>query len=483
MPALSNYSFFRIHTRALRLLAALPWLLAPAWAGAEPASATAWHPIKHNPDTTLEASGDVRAEDGAHLVAQAQRGDSEQPAGAASGVAAQALRGRRVVLSADLSAAADTRGAALWLRADDAAGRRVALANTLQQPLPGGEAPARREVALTVPADAESLAFGVIFTGQGRVEATRLRLQIAGATAGAAAAAIAPEQLFDAAATLVRERAYYAERIDWDKAVADLRAAAAKATSTAEVHVLIRHLLALLGDNHSFLIAAAPATTPTRSGATPVQAEVRLLAGEIGYVRIPAFATSSAAASTRFARDADAAIAQQAAAARKGWIVDLRGNTGGNMWPMLAALRALLGNGVVGAARDRQEQLSEWRAGNYVTGLDVAVDLGAAPVAVLLDGRTASSGEAVAVAFHGRARTRSFGSATAGQSSANASLPLPDGSRLALTVALNLDRHGELMSPRVEPDQPTAIAGNSGDPALAAAVAWLNSADTADAAR
>ena len=31
-----------------------------------------------------------------------------------------------------------------------------------------------------------------------------------------------------------------------------------------------------------------------------------------------------------------------------GWIVDLRGNSGGNMWPMLAGVGPVLGEGVAG---------------------------------------------------------------------------------------------------------------------------------------
>lgn len=483
MSALFIYSTSKPVLRVLRLAVALPWLFAPAWPGAAQAAADpAWQPIKLNPDTTLQASGDARSDSGAHLVAQAHSGASEQAAGATASLDAQSLRGKRLLLSAELSADPGTQGAALWLRADDADGRRVGLANTGHMPVPAGEA-ASREVELTVPASATRVAFGLVFTGQGRVEAQRLRLQVGEASADTAAMTVAPERLFDTAATLVRERAYYAGRIDWDNAVAELRVAAGKATSTAQVHAQIRALLALLGDNHSFLMPpASPSPSPSlRTGAAPVEAEVRLLGGDVGYVRIPAFASTEVQAQTQFARTAAARIAEHAAGARMGWIVDLRGNTGGNMWPMLAALRALLGTGVVGAARDRQEQLREWHAGDHVAGLagDPGPDLSTVRVAVLLDDRTASAGEAVAVAFHGRAGARSFGSATAGQSSANAAFPLPDGSRLALTVALNLDRHGELLSPRVQPDQAAA----AGAATLAAAQAWLNTEAAAAAAR
>jgi hypothetical protein len=32
-----------------------------------------------------------------------------------------------------------------------------------------------------------------------------------------------------------------------------------------------------------------------------------------------------------------------------GWIVDLRGNSGGDMWPMVAGLGPIIGDGVLGA--------------------------------------------------------------------------------------------------------------------------------------
>jgi len=38
-----------------------------------------------------------------------------------------------------------------------------------------------------------------------------------------------------------------------------------------------------------------------------------------------------------------------------GWIVDLRGNGGGNMWPMLAGVGPVLGEGVVGSSSIRPE--------------------------------------------------------------------------------------------------------------------------------
>ena len=65
-----------------------------------------------------------------------------------------------------------------------------------------------------------------------------------------------------------------------------------------------------------------------------------------------------------------------------------------------------------------------------------------APVAVLTGPLTSSSGEAVALAFRGRAATRSFGYATQGLSTWNDGFELPDGAMLILTVAVMADRDG-----------------------------------------
>ncbi|MGV9658891.1 S41 family peptidase [Streptomyces koyangensis] len=57
------------------------------------------------------------------------------------------------------------------------------------------------------------------------------------------------------------------------------------------------------------------------------------------------------------------------------------------------------------------------------------------PVAVLTGPRTASAGEAVAIAFRERPDTRTFGDPTSGVPTANAPYPLSDGALVVLTTA------------------------------------------------
>ena len=91
--------------------------------------------------------------------------------------------------------------------------------------------------------------------------------------------------------------------------------------------------------------------------------------------------------------------------------------------------------------------------------------------------RTASSGEAVAIAFRGRPLTRSFGLPTAGLSTANAGFGMSDGGVIVLTVATDVDRNGTIYGAAVEPDEraswTVANPTDASDGAAQAAIAWL----------
>src|SRR4029079_934252 len=119
-------------------------------------------------------------------------------------------------------------------------------------------------------------------------------------------------------------------------------------------------------------------------------------------------------------------------------IVDLQTNTGGNMWPMLAGLGPILGEGALGGFLDVENVEVPWSYQNGVvmegthprartTGPAYRSTPESSPIAVLISRATASSGEAVAVAFQGRPQTRFFGGHTRGATTSNDQFPLRDG--------------------------------------------------------
>lgn len=177
----------------------------------------------------------------------------------------------------------------------------------------------------------------------------------------------------------------------------------------------------------------------------------------------------------------------------KGWIIDLRGNAGGNMWPMLAGIGAVIGEGDLGAFLSADDERVPWfyRSGKAGTrtpdGKDeVSAEMKQPPfafpesswVAVLFDRGTGSSGEAVAISLAGRPRARSFGEHTAGFSTSNQMYPLPDGASLFLCDGVEADRTGKLYPDGLEPDTKVAAAdarpAEENDAALLAAQQWLS---------
>lgn len=148
------------------------------------------------------------------------------------------------------------------------------------------------------------------------------------------------------------------------------------------------------------------------------------------------------------------------------------------MWPMIAGIGPVLGEGICGYFIDPDGTEAVWE---YVAGESLLNGLSQErvlrpysllrerPRVAVLTGATASSGEAVVVAFRGRADTRSFGGPTCGQSTANTGYAMSDGANLYLTTAVMADRAKTRYGGPIPPDEIIP------DPAetVARAVQWL----------
>ncbi len=281
----------------------------------------------------------------------------------------------------------------------------------------------------------------------------------------------------DTALRIAADHALRRHEIDWPELRHETALRAEGASDTEDTYPAIRFLLAALGDGHSAFLPRA--TGP--AGAPRIRVTTERLNDRIGLVRLyggPGGGGAAVAASIQ------AAIQAVDAPQVCSWILDLRHDRGGDLWPKLAGLGALLGNGVGGGFVDSDGHVRRWGYLDGAVGVEGDSPVltlrpyrphHAAPaVAVLLGPRTASSAEAVAGAFRGRPDTRSFGAPTAGLSTANQGFYLSDGALLVLTVARLQDRSGRTLEGPVHPDE--AVPDGLGDPALARALTWLGGA-------
>ena len=215
-----------------------------------------------------------------------------------------------------------------------------------------------------------------------------------------------------------------------------------------------------------------------------------------GYVVLPRCSAKDVDGLTLYAADVRRILTDLSTQHPKGWVVDLRGNTGGNMWPMLTGIGPILGEGAVGSfvAADGnmtwfyQDGRTGTRNAAGLETVSLALDqtpalmAPTAPVAVLVDSSTASSAEAITIAFHGRANTRFFGSKTAGKSTAVQPFKLEDGAEIYLTTAIDADRTGKAFPDGFTPDElfpsVASLPQESSDPVVRAAQAWLGANST-----
>lgn len=308
---------------------------------------------------------------------------------------------------------------------------------------------------------------------------------------------ISPEAsvYLEEALDIMQEHSINRSSIDWDTFRAKVYDQASDARTPADTYDAIRFALALLGDRHSVF------WTPTQVSqwqdgtlnAFNPSPEGRLLESRLGYVSLPGFVGGDEA-STEYATTVQQLIRQLDSQSPCGWIVDLRQDIGGNMWPMLAGIGPILGEGRVGMFVTPGGQQTSWYYEDGQARLEKAVlaqangpayHLASAspPVAVLTGSSTASSGEAIVVAFRGRPNARSFGEATNGRSTGNSTFVLSDGVWILLTISTFADRTGTIYGDKIPPDELVAEAQEDSDPIIQAAVEWLLSQPACDAGK
>ncbi len=275
------------------------------------------------------------------------------------------------------------------------------------------------------------------------------------------------EQYVRKAVKLMDKHGLFAEGPAWEQT----RAAALEARpgSKEEAYEIARTALKVAGGKHSF-ISTVESQQESATEDKETEPSVTTLDDGILLIVLPHFSGQSADENQRYAKvvldalpEADAPEAD----APKGVVIDLRGNTGGNMYPMIAAIHRFLPDDNILRFKTRKftmPVMKDMVLRNVGLSARPALDC---PVALLTDEWTASSGEAVLLCFRGLEKARTFGAPTAGYASANAPYPMPDGSQLVLTTGCDMARTGEIFC-----DDPIAPDVTTDNP-LEDALLWL----------
>lgn len=216
-----------------------------------------------------------------------------------------------------------------------------------------------------------------------------------------------------------------------------------------------------------------------------------LLPGAVGRLRIERFQKGT---SDEVRRELDR-IGQEAKGPLRGLVLDMRGNPGGYLSQAVDVADLWIAEGAIVSTIDRRS--SAQRDDAHAAGTDRTT-----PLAVLVDGGSASAAEVVAGALKDHHRGRLIGYTTYGKGSVQQFFDLSDGSALKLTTARYHTPAGtNIHGSGIAPDLALGPAGASepafdlgplldrhpipqaywGDPALHVALAWLEAPAEVDA--
>lgn len=284
--------------------------------------------------------------------------------------------------------------------------------------------------------------------------------------------------------TLISKQSLFRDSLDWKKIRAEAKTLPLTDNDSISQKIIFdfyRSKLRAVGDKHTSFIAhqviAVKKNLPIAK-----KPEGTYLGEGIGYLTVPPCSYFDGQKDLEYANIIRTVIQKMDGEHKiNRWIIDLRHNTGGNVWPMLAGLNAIMDDGRVGYFVYPQSKVkTELKVLNGelpFTGLTInkyKVANKPAKIALLIDSLTGSSGEMAAVAMLGLPNVKSFGQISAGYTTVNMTVTLTNGSMINLATGYYADRTGKEYRENIVPDVLVSDTSNTiNDGVVNAAKKWL----------
>lgn len=329
------------------------------------------------------------------------------------------------------------------------------------------------------------------------------------------------ENYIESVVSIMKKDALHRQELNFDEIHEAIRFFANGAETIEDTHLAIKKALPLLKDHHSYFMTSAEikkdlglteqAIMEIKNGKAPhldksklvglktelKYANGKIVDGDVGYVSVPSFDNLYIEEMTMFADSLQIMIKQLDKQKLRGWIVDLRDNSGGSAMPMIAGLGPLLDDDNAYFTVDREGKTMSrayYKNGGYYDtekGEDEAEPLVRStinykvgnpnlPVTILTSFKTASSAEAVTAIFAGQPNVKVIGSKTNGLTSTNSFNFLEDNSALNITIGYYANRHHQMYKQGIDPDvevkngcNPTGNGNMEKDIVLQNALLWI----------
>ena len=262
---------------------------------------------------------------------------------------------------------------------------------------------------------------------------------------------------------IIKEKSLFTGFLDWKHIPNELKRLPFRNIDSIDRNLVLNYFITSLksvGDNHSLFVTQATIKTLTSDSSVATLSESKYLGSGIGYIKVPKCMTFDKVKDREYANSIRSQIRRlDIENDIVGWVIDLRNNNGGNMWPMVAGLNALMYDGTIGyliGANGKKHK--EWKTDNGTINYSketialYKVKKMNPKIAVLVNSKTASSGEMTAISLLGLPNVKSFGQPTAGFTTTNSTFYFPNGTQLFLASHYVADQKFKLYPERIRPD-------------------------------
>jgi C-terminal processing protease CtpA/Prc len=280
---------------------------------------------------------------------------------------------------------------------------------------------------------------------------------------------------------IVKTNSIYSNYIDWKVLIKEIDSITKTSKEENLQLVTATHVIKSLrdvGDNHSFYMKKNTEEDVKVKFPENQDPEGKMLAEDVVYIKIPGFVSGLLSEQNKYASNIQLLIKSLDSGNIKGWIIDLRDNWGGSMYPMIVGLGPLYEEGVLGYFILQNGKKASW---SYKNGKSSWVSVENPyviqrknfKIAVLINKNTSSSGEMTAISFIGQQNVKLIGASTGGFTTGNAPFVLKDGSCIHLASARVADRNLNMINGSIIPDMVIQDYLGSDDNSVDAAIEWI----------
>ncbi|MHA4847852.1 S41 family peptidase [Flavitalea antarctica] len=277
---------------------------------------------------------------------------------------------------------------------------------------------------------------------------------------------------------LIHKYGLYKDSLNWTQIYNEISSLRFTKTDTTNLRLVLNVFtqnLRKAGDKHSFFISTAVVKSSSKREKKPPTPTAQYIGSGIALITVPLCFNDQKSKDIKYANTIREQIRKIDTRNNiTAWIIDLRSNVGGNMWPMLAGLNALIEDGTVGYFINPISKSEQpWPSYNgklmFPNAIinDYKVRTRDVKIALLIDSMTASSAEMTAVSFIGLPNVKILGQPSAGYTTANTTYYLSDGTMFNLATSYIADRNRKSYMDKITPE---VTVKSNGDKAVDEAV-------------